>query len=192
MTVSLTKPAEGSVGWSSAINQNFTDIETALNQGSLPSGAIVMYGGSESSDPSGWLLCDGRAVSRSTYSALFTAIGTTYGVGDGSTTFNIPDLRARSPIGVNNSSLPGGANGSFSTRNRAATGGAETVTLSTSEIPSHNHRIDTDDSGLGSALASRLGSNVYSGAGFYTANAGGGGAHNNMHPFNTVNFMIKT
>lgn len=61
-------------------------------------GEIRMYGGS--SAPSGWLSCDGSAVSRSTYASLFAILGTTFGVGDGSTTFNVPDLKGRAPIGV--------------------------------------------------------------------------------------------
>lgn len=64
---------------------------------SIPSGAITAFGGS--SIPSGWLICGGQAVSRTTYSALFSAIGTTYGTGDGSTTFNVPDLTSRFPAG---------------------------------------------------------------------------------------------
>jgi len=63
----------------------------------VPSGAILMYGAAAA--PTGWLLCDGTAVSRTTYAALFTAISTTYGAGDGSTTFNLPDLRQRFPLG---------------------------------------------------------------------------------------------
>jgi microcystin-dependent protein len=62
-----------------------------------PPGAMMAYGGS--SAPGGYLLCDGSAVSRTTYVNLFTAISTTYGVGDGSTTFNLPDLRQRFPLG---------------------------------------------------------------------------------------------
>jgi microcystin-dependent protein len=65
-----------------------------------PSGSIIMYGGAAA--PSGYLLCDGSAVSRSTYSALFSAIGSAYGIGDGSTTFNIPDFRGIFPRGVDN------------------------------------------------------------------------------------------
>jgi microcystin-dependent protein len=63
----------------------------------MPPGAILAYGGA--SAPSGWLLCDGSAVSRTTYADLFAAIGTAYGTGDGSTTFNLPDLRQRFPLG---------------------------------------------------------------------------------------------
>lgn len=67
-----------------------------------PVGAIVPYGGSEASTPAGWLFCGGQAVSRSTYSALFAVVGTTYGSGDGSTTFNVPDLRGRVLAGKDN------------------------------------------------------------------------------------------
>jgi microcystin-dependent protein len=62
------------------------------------SGMIVMFGGS--TPPDEWLLCDGSAVSRSTYSVLFGLLGTTYGTGDGSTTFNLPDLRSSFPLGM--------------------------------------------------------------------------------------------
>jgi len=59
----------------------------------LPAGSLIDYAGTV--EPSGWLLCDGRAVSRTAYASLFSALGTSYGVGDGSTTFNIPDFRGR-------------------------------------------------------------------------------------------------
>lgn len=75
-------------------------VPTAQIPSILPSGILVPYAGS--SAPSGWLLCDGSAVSRTTYAALFAAISTTYGVGDGSTTFNVPDLRGRIPAGQDN------------------------------------------------------------------------------------------
>lgn len=65
--------------------------------GGAPSGVVLPYAGAAA--PSGWMLCYGQAVSRTTYAALFTAIGTAYGVGDGSTTFNLPDLRGRVPGG---------------------------------------------------------------------------------------------
>jgi hypothetical protein len=64
----------------------------------LPPGVILDYGGATA--PSGFLLCDGAAVSRTEYVALFDAIGTTYGAGDGSTTFNVPDFRGRVAVGV--------------------------------------------------------------------------------------------
>jgi microcystin-dependent protein len=70
-----------------------TDLSTILKTILLPSGLVQQT--ASSSAPSGWLLCDGSAISRTTYSSLYTAIGTTYGTGDGTTTFNIPDLRGR-------------------------------------------------------------------------------------------------
>lgn len=64
------------------------------------SGEVRMWGGTIAAIPAGWLHCDGSAVSRATYPALFQIIGTQYGVGDGSTTFNLPDVRDRFPVGV--------------------------------------------------------------------------------------------
>jgi len=68
-----------------------------LPSGIIPAGLLSPYAGGTA--PTGWLLCYGQAVSRATYSNLFTAIGTQYGVGDGSTTFNLPDMRDRVPVG---------------------------------------------------------------------------------------------
>lgn len=78
------------------------------------------------SPPSGWLVCNGQAVSRSTYSALFSAIGTVFGDGNGTTTFNVPNLTDRVPMG-------GGTLG--------ATGGQDSVTLTTGQLPSHSHTV---------------------------------------------------
>ncbi|RTL04682.1 hypothetical protein EKK58_10060 [Candidatus Dependentiae bacterium] len=68
-----------------------------LGSRAVQTGVIQAYGGS--SAPTGYLLCDGSAVSRSTYSALFAIVGTSFGSGDGSTTFNLPDLRTKVPAG---------------------------------------------------------------------------------------------
>jgi microcystin-dependent protein len=112
---------------------------TALNQ---VVGAIVDYAGATA--PSGWLLCFGQAISRTTYSALFQAISTTYGVGDGSTTFNVPDCRGRVAAGKDDM---GGADaarlsGGISARvTLGGTGGAPTTTLSTANLPAHSHTV---------------------------------------------------
>lgn len=92
---------------------------------SIPSGTIWMYGAAAA--PTDYLLCDGSTVSRTTYSALFAVIGTTFGVGDGTTTFNVPDLRGRFPLGK-------AASGTGSTL--GATGGAIDHTHTG---PSHTH-----------------------------------------------------
>lgn len=88
-----------------------------------------MYAGSTA--PSGFLVCDGSAVSRSTYSALFSAIGTSFGSGDGSSTFNLPNLSGRVAIGQSG------------THGFAATGGSETATLIASDLPPHTHEVPT-------------------------------------------------
>lgn len=92
-------------------------------------GEITMAG--MDTPPSGWLKCDGSAVSRSTYSDLFAAIGTTYGVGNGSTTFNLPDLQARFPLGIGT-----GDAGTFAVGDEQ---GEHEVTLTSSQMPAHTH-----------------------------------------------------
>lgn len=92
----------------SATNMNDLEqrIEDAIEEVTLASavvpGSMMMFGGSNA--PSGWLLCNGQAVSRTTYADLFTAIGTTWGEGDGETTFNVPDMREAAPVGVGTTS----------------------------------------------------------------------------------------
>ena len=79
--------------------------------------------------PEGYLLCDGSAVSRTTYATLYAVIGDTFGAGDGSSTFNVPDLSGRVPLGVSSTHLLG------------STGGSETVTLTEQELPAHVHEV---------------------------------------------------
>jgi microcystin-dependent protein len=99
-------------------------------------GVLAPYAGS--SAPSGWLLCYGQAVSRTTYAALFTVLSTTYGAGDGSTTFNLPDLRGRSVFGKDDMGGSTAARlGSIITGTTlGATGGTERHTLTTAQLPS--------------------------------------------------------
>jgi microcystin-dependent protein len=90
----LAKPAHGDVDWHIPINGNWDKIDSSMKNianRTCPTGSIIMYGAATA--PAGWLECNGDAVSRTTYSALFSVIGTTYGSGDGTTTFNLPDLR---------------------------------------------------------------------------------------------------
>jgi microcystin-dependent protein len=107
---------------------------------SAPAGTIEAYAGSTA--PTGWLLSYGQAVSRTTYANLFAVISTTYGSGDGSTTFNLPDLRGRAIAGVDN--MGGTDAGRLSITNTLGTAtGAETHTLSSAEMPSHTHTQDS-------------------------------------------------
>jgi len=94
--------------------------------GVFPSGIIAPYAGS--SAPDGWMFCYGQAVDRTTYASLFTAIGTTYGSGDGSTTFNLPNYTDKMPIGKGAIAASIGS-----------TGGSATTTLSSANLPSHSH-----------------------------------------------------
>lgn len=149
----------------------------------VPAGTI--FPTARSSAPEGFLLCEGQAVSRSTYAGLFSAIGTTYGPGNGTTTFNLPDLRGRAPVGADGAAARLSANDALGNA-----GGAETHTLSTGEIPSHSHSITTVTGGAGASNAPGRGVTTPIGE-TATGAAGGGGAHNNMQPFQIVNYMIR-
>ena len=111
---------------------NLQDIE------GIPTATIIPW--SDSTAPSGYLECNGAAVSRSTYAALFAIVGTTYGSGDGSTTSNVPDLQdnvAVSKSGTKNLGSTGGANTVTTTGNVA--GSTANHSLSTGELASHSH-----------------------------------------------------
>lgn len=144
-----------------------------------PIGMITPYGGS--TDPAYWLICDGRAVSRTTYAELFAVIGTTYGIGDGSTTFNIPDLRGNVAIGASEE------------YNIGESGGEKSHLLTINEIPSHNHNSSQNNYGFGGIEASS-GSTYgawYSTGAYKTGLTGGDQAHNNMQPYIVTNYIIK-
>ena len=108
----------------------------------VPAGAITAYGGS--SAPSGWLLCDGTAVNRTTYADLFTAIGTSYGAGDGSTTFNVPDLRQRFPLGKADAGTGStlGETGGDIDHTHTGPSHTHTFTLAEANLPAHTHAVD--------------------------------------------------
>ena len=141
----------------------------------------------------GWLLENGAAVSRTTYARLFEHVGTTHGVGDGSTTFNLPDSRGRVAAAMDN--MGGSDAGLLSSANVLGTKvGAETHTLTIPEMPAHNHgdipnypTLQIADTGGGEFVPNVTGSSDTN-----TAMTGGGGAHNNMHPSIIVNRMIRT
>jgi microcystin-dependent protein len=101
----------------------------------VPVGSLIAYAGPTS--PEGWLLCDGTAISRTTYANLFALVSTTYGSGNGTTTFNVPDMRSRMPIGA-------GAGTGLTSRTLAATGGAESVVIASGNLPTHTHSIAHD------------------------------------------------
>src|SRR5678815_2641662 len=97
--LALVKPEVGASrdSWGAKTNANW-DVVDEFVQMAMPTGAILDYAGPN--PPPGWLACDGRAISRTTYSELFAAIGTAWGAGDGSTTFNLPPANGRAAIGA--------------------------------------------------------------------------------------------
>ncbi len=137
--------------------------------------------------PTGWLACNGQEVSRETYALLFATIGTTYGTGNGTTTFNVPDIRDRFLYGKG------------STSNVGDTGGEAAHTLTVSELPAHDHGLAT----LGRASASGNTSSVDQGLVGYavgtagpisnsTDETGQDVPHPILPPFMRVAFLIKT
>lgn len=156
-------------------NANF---EEALGM----AGEIRMWGGATA--PTGWILCQGQAISRVTYAILYAAIGTIFGAGNGSSTFNVPDLQDKFPIGKSGSVALG------------ATGGEAAHQLSTTEIPNHSHAFawqiydygnhNFSGTGLNPVVLDNTGASVSG-----TTGTGGDGAHNNIPPYQAVNFIIK-
>lgn len=146
--------------------------------------------------PSGWAFCNGQRLQISEYETLFNLIGTTYG-GDGQNTFAVPDLRGRAPVHM-------GQGSGLSGRTLGETGGVETVTLTSSQMPPHHHGMlygmGTRASPVGSHLAQTPGRDFRyaTAAGSNTSLAaltvdavGGNQPHENRSPYLAVNFIIS-
>lgn len=161
----------------------------------LDPGLMVPFAGATA--PNGWLLCYGQAVSRTVYAALFAAIGTVHGVGDGSTTFNLPDMRGRAVAGVDNMGgsaanriTAGGAGITGTTL--GAVGGTETHTLTTAQLASHTHNLPADTVNATGALNDLSNGVSTAGRGGVSAAQGSGAAHQNTQPTAMHNYIIKT
>jgi microcystin-dependent protein len=175
---------------------NLTGIE------GIPTGTITPW--SQASAPTGFLECDGAAVSRSTYAALFAVVSTTYGAGDGSTTFNVPDLTDRVAVHKSNNknfASTGGANTVTPTGNVA--GSTANATLSTDQLAAHSHPTNIKTSqpeGSGQSTIATGSPSIIN-----TGNTGSGQGHSHnmsanfagdansvLQPFLTLIYIIKT
>lgn len=178
-----------------------------------PVGSVIDFAGSVA--PSGYLMCYGQAISRTTYASLFTAIGTSYGTGDGSTTFNLPDCRGRVSAGKDNMGgtsadrLTGQTNG-VDGDVLGQTGGEERHTLTVTELAQHNHFVNdpghahiqaigyNGQTGVNRQALSAGSSTSYgtpvtngSGTGIWLSYTGGNTPHNNIQPVIIFNKIIK-
>ena len=158
----------------------------------VPTGGMMMWG--TASAPTGYLLCNGAAVSRTTYSALFAVIGTAYGAGDGSTTFTLPDFRDRFPVGAGTTYS---ANSTGGSKDAIVVSHTHTATVTD---PGHVHLIGFQSIDAGSAYGSTASGNT---AGSQTQSAvtgitvsnsttGSSGTNANLPPYLGVYFIIKT
>ena len=186
---------------------------TVINNGAfigvegIPTGTIVPW--TDSTVASGFLECNGTAVSRTTYADLFAVIGTTYGAGDGSTTFNVPDLQDNVPVGKSNNKAlasTGGANTVAVTPSGNIAGSTANATLSTAQLASHSHSGGSNNKPTG---RNDIGNNggaiaIYS-ANTGSSGSGSGHAHNMsanfsgttanpsvLQPYLAVIYIIKT
>ena len=170
------------------ILENGNRLNTALNDMSSKPKAGFIYPLASSIVPEGFLLCDGAEYSRTEYVELFAAIGTIYGTGDGSTTFNVPNLQTRVPVGAGNEFSLG------------TTGGEVTHTLTVDEMPAHTHQFtnnqramtDTAELGGWGSPIQTVASNDYLAQATQMLSTGGNQPHNNMQPYTIVNYIIAT
>ena len=171
------------------------------NAGTVPTGSIIQTALATGTSIAGWLECNGTAVSRTTYATLFAAISTTFGAGNGSTTFNLPDLRGRIPLGAGSgvgtkigtavgTGTPTGT--ALASKNVGEWGGEEYHALLTAEMAAHTHSYPNDAGsgapGSGNAVAYGGGQ----GSSHNTSSVGSGSPHGNMQPFLVLTFFIKT
>ena len=209
-------PTNGQV-YQDYVYDSSTGWRSQVMVGAAPCGSIMPFAGA--TIPAGWLLCDGAAVSRTTYSSLYAALGgisSPWGQGNGSTTFNLPDLRTRVPVGKNGS-------GTFSAL--GAIGGAETMSLQEAHLAAHTHTFSGTTSNTGShqhapPVAVVYGGNASTYRSLFATNSGfwsggdwnnavtSGGAHDHtysgttsskgsgqafglLQPYAVVNYIIK-
>lgn len=167
----------------SGANTVFSGTLNSVVSPFVPVGAVFYM--ASTTLPTGFLECNGAAVSRTTYAGLFAVIGTTFGVGDGSTTFNLPQGQRQVLMGRGGTAVNGPAN------TVGAQGGSESHTLSTSETPAHTHSYTVTQGGSAWGVGAGVGSILLSPTSTTTGSTGGGGAHNNVQPSLVMMMIIK-
>ena len=197
--------SSGNLLKSADINANFATLKTAIETVEpSPSGTIVAFGGT--TPPAGWLLCNGQTVSRSTYSSLYAVVGNSFGSGDGSTTFHLPDLRGRFLRGLDgtagNDPDSGSSSNSGADGKRYAVNGGNTGNLigsvQASDLKNHIHNVYIDWDGNSTSTYNQylagsdwhgIGSPRNSNLPFLST---GGNPGSETRPVNVyVNFIIK-
>ena len=172
------------------MNFNITGKLTNSGGGAVvPIGTVLDFAGTN--PPQYYLLCNGQEVSRTDYAELFDVIGTTWGSGDGSTTFNVPNSQGRVSMGVGTNTDQNGHSGTWMLGD---TGGEYNHKLTVNEMPSHTHAVCTNSVRGSSGVISV--EPVYGGSDnnptvYSTSLSGGNGFHNNIQPFVTLNKIIR-
>lgn len=175
-------PIGGSTGQVLTKNSdNNYDIKWSNGPDGVPIGSILSFAGQTAPDK--YLLCQGQEVSREDYSDLFSLIGTIYGEGDGTTTFNVPNLSERIPVGLSSTDEL--------FNNLGNTGGEKEHTLTIAEMPKHNHTLNANANENAVAGAGRWPWVNYSSPNRYTNYAGEDKPHNNLQPYIVLNYIIK-
>lgn len=181
--IAATQVADGTVTNSEYqfINSLSSNAQTQIDSKLAAAGAftvqtgmILPWAAANASKPAGYLLCDGSQVSRSTYSALFAVIGTVYGAGNGSSTFHLPNLQSRMPIGKSGTyalGATGGATTDSFTPSGSVSVSVANHTLTLPQIPSHSHFTSSSGNGFPNQVQSN-------GALTVTSKSNGGAGNN--------------
>lgn len=164
---------------------NFNSYGSGGSGETLPIGIILPF--SDDTIPEGYMLCDGRAISRTTYSSLFSIIGTTYGAGDGSTTFNLPNLKGRVPVGYDST------DSDFDTLGET---GGEKEHMHYNGMSAYNNQLtvsntNSDSSHSADELYTITGTNGFNGVGTQNVYAYSTESGSSLQPYQVVNYIIK-